>query len=929
MRTMTNRNVAWKGVRWIHTMWVWTLAWVSPSWGNNAEEGIVFFEQKIRPLLATQCYECHAGQSGKKKGGLQLDSVQGLLRGGDSGPVLIAGNPQASLLWKAVAHREEGLAMPPDQPALGTVELNHLATWIQMGLPMPENSPNAGWTSAETRHWAFQPIQNPFPPAVRPSDWSLRGMDPFILKGLEEQKLPPSPSVDRRTWLRRVTYTLTGLPPSAEEVTRFMEDTNLQAFERALDSILASPHYGERWARHWMDIARYADTKGYVFQSDRSYPYAYTYRDYLVRAFNEDLPYDRFLKQQIAADLMDLGKDQRPLAALGFLTLGRRFLNNPHDIIDDRIDVVFRGTMGLTVACARCHAHKYDPIPIEDYYSLYGVFASSHEPENKPLLGGDPPAAYPAFLAEQEKRKKAYETYLEEARGEARQKLIKESAAYLMAAHDTSMIEEASQKEAVARERQLDPPTVQRWAAAIQRWRAQPETIMLPWITAIGRTEFPTQDELIDPPGATIDPLIQQAIEEAQPSDLKELAEIYGDLFQTIFVAWQLYRTDHPEARALPDPNQESLRQIFMGNDAPPQLADRDLPRLFEVKVGEKVRRLKRQWEGLDAKHPGAPARAMALKDKEKPVTPVVFQRGRPGNRGAEVPRQFLGFLEGHQRKPFERGSGRLEMAEKIASPTNPLTARVWVNRVWAWHFGRGLVDSASDFGLRCDKPVHADLLDYLASYLIEHQWSLKALHREILLSATFRQSSINRPDANQKDPDNRLWWQFRRQRLDLEAMRDTLLMVTDQLDTTMEGRPVDITRAPWTSRRSVYGYIERQNLPNFFRTFDLASPDSSSPGRFQTTVPQQALYLMNSPFMEELAHNHAQGMKNMGSSSKEVTALIKTLYDHFFQRPPSQKEWHWGTDFFEQETQEVSFSEATANYIQALLMSNELMFLD
>ena len=366
-----------------------------------------------------------------------------------------------------------------------------------------------------------------------------------------------------------------------------------------------------------------------------------------------------------------------------------------------------------------------------------------------------------------------------------------------------------------------------------------------------------------------------------------------------------------------------------MGKDAPPQLPDRDLPRLFEVKVGEKVRRLKRQWEGLDAEHPGAPARAMALKDKEQPVTPVVFQRGRPGNRGAEVPRQFLGFLEGDQRKPFERGSGRLEMAEKIASPTNPLTARVWVNRVWAWHFGRGLVDSASDFGLRCDKPVHADLLDYLASYLIEHQWSLKALHREILLSATFRQSSANRPDANQKDPDNRLWWQFKRQRLDLEAMRDTLLMVTDQLDTTMEGRPVDITQAPWTSRRSVYGYIERQNLPNFFRTFDLASPDSSSPGRFQTTVPQQALYLMNSPFMEELVHNHAQGMKNRNSPSRELAPLIKTLYDHFFQRPPSQKEWHWGRDFFEQETQEVSFSEATANYIQALLMSNELLFLD
>ncbi|MEO6437015.1 MAG: DUF1549 domain-containing protein, partial [Tepidisphaeraceae bacterium] len=356
-----------------------------------------FFESKIRPVLADQCFKCHSAGAEKLKGGLRLDTREGVFRGGESeAPAIVAGDVETSPLITAVRYQEEALRMPP-KAKLSEAQIADLEAWVKMGAPYPDSASSkvvlkqSGMTiEAGRKFWSFIPPREPAVPPLQ-SDWTKGDIDRFILAKLNEKQITPSPRADQRTLLRRATYDLTGLPPTAAEVEAFENDPSANAFEMVIDRLLASPHYGERWGRYWLDVARYADTKGYMFEEERRYAFSYTYRDWVVRAINEDLPYDQFLIQQIAADRLELGEDKRPLAALGFLTLGRRFLNNPHDIIDDRIDVVTRGTMALTVSCARCHDHKYDPIPTADYYSLYGVFASSREPAELPLIGGDKP----------------------------------------------------------------------------------------------------------------------------------------------------------------------------------------------------------------------------------------------------------------------------------------------------------------------------------------------------------------------------------------------------------------------------------------------------------------------------------------------------------------------------------------------------------
>ena len=900
------------------------------------ESGIAFFENHIRPVLVESCYECHSDQSGESKGGLKLDSRPAIEEGGQSGAILIKGSPENSVIIQAISHVNPELKMPPKAPKLNAQTIAHFEEWVRIGAPDPRDSAEGHSLieqKAET-HWAFEPVKSPVLPPVRNKEWPLRHLDRFVLSNLEGKDMTPSRKADKRTWIRRVYYNLTGLPPSMEEIQTFERDQSSEAHEKVVEQLLSSPHYGERWARHWMDVSRYSDTKGYVFQSDRSYPFAYTYRDYLVRSFNEDLPYDHFIKEQLAADLMELGQDKRALAALGYLTLGRRFLNNQHDIIDDRIDVVSRGFMGLTVTCARCHAHKYDPIPTEDYYSLYGVFASTREPSEKPLLGGEPHPAFAEYQHEKQKRSEAHATYLHEAQQDALKSLRDRASDYLMTAHAIAAIEDRTQKEALARKRKLDPGTVFRWSKAIERWKKTQDPVFTPWIRASSQQKLIDRNETMDwkailEDRSKINRMVAEQIKKDQPLTLEALAKVYGRVFISIDRQWQELLKEQPEATGFQDPAEDSLRMVLFAPNGPSNLPLGELPRLFEVKVAEKVRRLKRRLEGLDAEHPGAPARAMALLDKENPVTPVVFKRGSPQNRGERVPRQFLGFLEGSDREPFTSGSGRLELAQKIAHPTNPLTARVLVNRVWAWHFGVGLVDSASDFGLRCEEPEQRELLDYLADYFVRHNWSIKQLQREIVLSAVFRQQSQTRLSYHTADPENRLLWKFNRQRLNLEAMRDTLLKVTGRLNTRMGGKPVEITKTEWKPRRSVYGYIERQNLPNFFRTFDFASPDSSSPGRFRTSVPQQALYLMNSPFMKKLVGDMPLNLTLEPTGATAQEKAIHKVYHAFFQRNPTRSEVEMGMDFFG--SKEVSGKPAIiwAQYVQTLLMSNELIFID
>jgi mono/diheme cytochrome c family protein len=370
-------------------------------------QAIEFFEGKVRPLLVDKCISCHGSE--KQRGGLRLDSRTALLKGGDSGPIVTAGDPDKSPMIHAV--RYDGETKMPPKNKLPAEAVATLTTWVKMGLPYPDSAGNKPVKAdakaiAEVRksHWSFQPVTKPEVPKVKNAGWVQSPVDAFILARLEGKGLTPAKATDRRTLLRRVTFDLIGLPPTPEEVAAFEADTTPDAFAKVVDRLLASPHYGERWGRHWLDVARYADTKGYVFEEERRYPFAYTYRDYVIRAFNDDLPYDQFIVQQLAADRLPLGEDKRPLAAMGYLTLGRRFLNNTHDIIDDRIDVVTRGLLGLTVTCARCHDHKFDPIPTKDYYSLYGVFANSEEPKDLPQVGM--PERTPAFEAYEKELKK-------------------------------------------------------------------------------------------------------------------------------------------------------------------------------------------------------------------------------------------------------------------------------------------------------------------------------------------------------------------------------------------------------------------------------------------------------------------------------------------------------------------------------------------
>ncbi len=897
--------------------------------------GIEFFEKKIRPILVENCYKCHSAEAEKLKGGFLLDTKGGLLKGGDTGPAIVPGDAERSLLIKAVRYTDENLQMPPKNKKLSPEHVADLEAWVKMGAPDPrgENQKSKIKNQKSDKHWAFQPVKMPPLPRTKNPRWIKTPVDAFILARLEEKKITPSPTADQRTLIRRATLDLLGLPPTPQEVQTFIADRSPEAFARVVDRLLASPHYGERWGRYWLDVARYADTKGYVFEEERRYPYAYTYRDYVIHALNEDLPFDQFIIQQIAADLLPLGEDKRPLAALGFLTLGRRFLNNQPDIIDDRIDVVARGTMGLTVACARCHDHKFDPIPSKDYYSLYGVFASCNEPGNKPLLGKETlPKEYPEYLAERASRENELKKFREEKQSEARAKLRSQAGDYLLLAYESAKLSDKSKQEALVRERKLDPTVAQRWVSSLETWGKSHHPIFAPWFafSALPEKEFETKAKELTAklPGMSegtnaINPDVAAAFAEG-PNSLKQAAERYGKLFGEVDKQWRellaakgqtnnAAATNAPPPTALPDANREALRQILYGENAPPEIEAGSLRRLLDTPAQQKLRALQRKVDELDATHPGAPPRAMALEDNASPYTPHVFVRGNPSNQGEEVPRQFLEVLAGEKRQPFQHGSGRLELAQAIASTNNPLTARVLVNRVWLHHFGTALVRTPSDFGTRADPPTHPELLDYLAARFMLGvplpsegrgkpagcaAWSLKALHRLIMLSSTYQQSSGNNLQAAKVDPSNQLLWKMNRGRLDFEALRDTLLMVAGQLDVSVGGRPVELTTEPFTTHRTVYGFVERQNLPGLFRTFDFASPDTTSPQRFSTTVPQQALFLMNSPFVVQQATNliNRPEVKSLASDEQR----IQKLYQIAFQREADAEELKMAKKFLQ-----------------------------
>lgn len=861
----------------------------------SASETKAFFWEKVQPIFERACFECHSHKSEKVKGGLFLDTKSGWQSGGNSGAVILPGDPESSLLVRAIRHVDD-LKMPPKKQ-LSETEIGILERWIASGAMDPREI-KTPLPKPESRHWAFLPIDSPPIPEVKNRDWVQSPIDAFVLDKLEKNGLQPSRRADRSTLIRRAYFDLIGLPPSVEAIARFEKDPAPDAFSRLIDRLLASPKYGERWARHWLDIARYADTKGYVFEEERRFPYAYTYRDYVIESFNADLPYDEFIIEQLAADLCQ-EKSSESLAAMGFLTLGRRFLNNQHDIMDDRIDVVSRGLMGLTVACARCHDHKYDPIPIADYYSLYGVFASSMEPAERPILSRDVDSP---LYRDFEKALKIAISESDDYRITHQKKALslarKQSGDYLLALFDARG-GSRSDLENLVKSRQLGPVIAFRWQdylRDLENQNGEAHPIFSVWIAANSQKSFAENFVMDFVKNAenrkAIHPILAARLLEKNPSSIPELAAVYGDLFRSIEEEWQAVSA---ETKALSDPDREQIRQVLYDSNAPASIPLSQATQLLEVKVQQRIRALKRKVDGLPANHPGAPPRAMSLVDRPHPIDPVIFLRGKPEARGAKVPRQFLSILSGENRKAFESGSGRLELANAIADSENPLTSRVIVNRLWRQHFGSGLVSTPSDFGLRADPPSHPQLLDYLADRFIKEGWSIKRMHRLMMLSSTYQQSSDPHISQTKKDPNNRLLWRMNRRRLELEALRDTLLWVAQNLDTQMGGQPVEITGQSFSPRRTIYGFIERQNLPALFRTFDLASPDSSSSGRFETTVPQQALFMTNSPFIQNLARHLESVLKQQ---SEIPSRQVELLFQKVLQRLPNPTERQAALDF-------------------------------
>lgn len=804
-----------------------------------------------------------------------------------------------------------------------------------LGIAVVRVATAAGAPAAATAHWAFRPLNQAPPPPVRDMSWIRTDLDRFILARLEATKLTPSAVAGRRTLIRRATFDLTGLPPTPDEVAAFESDSAPEAFERLIERLLASPQYGERWGRHWLDVARYADNKGYVFFEERTYPWAYAYRDYVVRSFNEDLPIDQFILQQLAADQLDLQGDRRALPAMGFVTVGDHLVNNTHDIIDDRIDVVTRGLLGLTVGCARCHDHKFDPITQADYYGLYGVFRSSHEPLVPPVFSRpNYTEEFERFELELIAREKELQEFVAGRHREIVESGRERVADYLLAAHAARNQPITENFMIIADKGDVNPTVVMRWRLYFERLNLDTHPIWAPWhrLAQLTETNFVEQAAQVlvsfrkATDGRNLNALVRRALEDWQPKSLSDVAQRYGQLFRETEARWRdalkaARSAGGPAPVALPDPEAEALRAVLYGADAPPDVpATMDwgfislLPdRASQGEFQKLITRLE-QWM---MNGPEAPPRAMVLEDAAVPYEPRIFQRGNPNRQGAAVPRRFLAFLSPHQ-AAFQHGSGRLEMARQIVAPDNPLTARVFVNRVWAHHFGAGLVATPSDFGLRSDPPSHPELLDFLARQFQREGWSLKALHRLIMRSSVYQQESRDRAEASTHDPENRLLWRMNRRRHDYETLRDSMLAVSGRLELKLGGRPVDAA-AP---RRTLYVFIDRMDLPSLYSTFDFPSPAASCPQRLQTTVAPQMLYLMNNPFLEGLAE--ATVKRPEVQRELEPSVRLERLYRLMLGRPPSPHEVQVGIEFVK-----TGGQDAWRQLVHALLMTNEFAFVD
>ena len=1010
---------------------------IAPLFGqSSAATSPDFFELKIRPVLAANCYSCHTGS---QLGDLRVDSREALLKGGKRGAALKPGDPDASLLIRAVKQTDPALKMPMGGK-LKPAEIDDLEAWVKAGAEWPRAASPAATSDAGGKYviaperknfWSLLPLKSPEPPAPKDPKWARTAIDKFVLARLEQEGLKPVKPANKHDLLRRATFDLTGLPPTVDEIAAFDKDQSPDAFAKVVDRLLASSHYGERWGRVWLDVARYGEDdyrslnpnpRGYFI-----YPNAYLYRDWVIQAMNDDLPYDQFVKAQLAGDLLEEKARYKSLAATGFLGLGPWYFDNGAvevtraDERHDRVDVVTRGFLGLTVACARCHNHKYDPIPQTDYYSLGGVFLNTayHEYPRVPKSVQD---TQKKTEDEIEKKQGMLQQIQQNVSNSLSQSMAFKTSSYLQGVYEVTV--QKREMDTVVENRKLDYEVLQRWitylAKPTEKYHQKDawQSMIKAATTPAGRggrsggrggrggsaptdsaspgaapkmatgedaaanenaaTQKTDAQKSADAPaakapvagtapipapaanagggggvgggggfggggrggrgggGGAANPEVKKLADEFQAEVIRVmLARKELDDENQVIIAKSLEgtkkkkRANKPNEfitnddfcpncglrlKNLPEEDNNFWTEIFQR-----ELRDSDDPNAMMAMGGGRGGKpgvlLFRGW-GLESRS-GSEAQTQmtairndidearkkignsfqyihGVEDAAKPVNLPLAIRGNPENLGEEVPRHFLSMLSKDEPATFSKGSGRLELAEMIVQ--QPIAMRVIVNRIWKAHFGTGLVDTPSNFGQTGERPTNPDLLEFLASTFAMNGLSMKKLHREIMLSSVYQLSSDNDETNYAKDSGNRFYWRFNRKRLEAEQLRDAVLMVAGNLDSSMGGPSADLT--PSNVRRTVYGKVSRYKLDEYLALFDFPAPNISAEKRFTTTVPLQRLFLMNSDFMqlesEELARRVAGEPDNR--------ARINKAYLLIYGRNPSDDEIKLGLDYLKAE---------------------------
>ena len=1026
------------------------------------------FENKIRPILVEHCYSCHsveAKANGKLQASLYLDSREGMLAGGDNGPTLSVVSPEDSILLSALRH--EDFEMPPTgKLPPGVIE--DFARWIRDGAfdprtgGKPLTKPTIDFEAAKD-FWAFQPPRLHHPPKNRDADWACNEIDQFIKHELELAHLNPAKPASPRRLLRRATFDLTGLPPTIDEISEFLESVEQiglrDAYAQLIDRLLSSHHYGEKWGRHWLDVARYAEDQAHTFGVSRR-PHAHEYRDWVIRAFNSDMPYDQFVKRQLAGDLME-PEEMHPrdrLAGLGILGLGAIYYKNSDkaqaqaDELDDRIDTVTRGLLGLTVSCARCHDHKYDPIPTQDYYSLAGVFHNTRMVD-KPLASQDVVDNYRAAEKVVKDNERLAKDFRNERKAQVAEAMRLDVHRYMLGVwhyRQQKTNDAATKIETTAKDLGLERNWLDRWnkfldsnnnylknVPALDAW------LSLPQPTAGTSVDIQRVKKAVDvfenhlnyclderdgklPAEATKAIYTSKRVDASNPLvpidvELKDATHLYlvicdagdgsnsdwGDWLNPrlsginkekslLDLDWVRATTEHHSVRknlncsggqlrvagvvhkvgigahstsiieyelpkgysrftaqgGLDGSGQGSVEfrvyttpptDIKSKKETPEQRARKELIKrvfsasgLFTLNDKELESHLNADQlselnlldnQVLEAKNKLPPALSMAHVVQDTGDRNLkTYLRGDPNRQGEEAPRRFLKVLSHGEQVSYSNGSGRLELANDIASPDNPLTARVIVNRVWQHHFGRGLVATPSNFGALGDRPSHPELLDTLSVNFMEAGWSLKWLHRQIMLSATYQQSSTYDEQNFDSDPENRLLWRMNRRRLEVEAWRDALLAVSGNLDVTTGG-PTENLSDMKNNRRTVYGAISRHDLNGLLRLFDFPDANVTSATRTTTTVPQQQLFVLNSDFFVRQAKNLAGRLQT--EAGGDLESKIAYAYQLLFSREPDEQEVELAQVFLQQPNEGNAKLSRLEQYAQALLASNEFLYID